>query len=506
MVGTGASPLVAVSEAGAAGPGTPLVLVTGATGYVGGRLVPALLAAGGTAVRCLARTPAKLDAAPWRSEVEVVRGNVGGDLAEALDGVGTLVYLVHSIGQGDRWAERDLADARNVAAQARAAGVGRIVFLGGLGCDSDDLSVHLRNRHEVGRALADSGIPTVELRAGVIIGSGSASFEMLRYLVEVLPVMITPRWVATRCQPIAIADVVTYLVQAVLGTDIPPGVYEIGGPDVVSYAEMMDAYARGAGLPRRRVISVPLLTPGLSSYWVGLVTPVPVPLARELVESLVNEVVVDDQRALTTFAVEPMGLAEAIARALAAVERENVPTTWSGADLVHFVPLTTDPTWSGGTLLSDVRRAVTPASPVAVYDTVTAIGGDRGWYCGRLLWRIRGLLDKLVGGPGLRKGRKRTIAVGDAIDFWRVEELRPGRRVRLRAEMVLPGQAWLTWDLDPVGEGTRVTQSATFRPRGLWGRVYWLAVAPFHRFVFPGMLAGILDDAVRRMSGPSTTA
>ncbi len=478
------------------------VLVTGATGYVGGRLVPALLATGDVTVRCLARTPEKLDAAPWRSAVEVVRGSVGGDLTDALDGVDTLVYLVHSIGQGEGWEARELDHARNVADHARRAGVRRIVFLGGLGRDGDDLSVHLRSRHEVGRLLAGSGVPTVELRAGVIIGSGSASFEMLRYLVEMLSVMVTPRWVSTRCQPIAIADVVATLVRAVTLADVPSGVYEIGGPDVVSYAEMMDAYARAAGLPRRRVISVPFLSPGLSSHWVGLVTPVPVPLARELVESLVNEVVVDDDRAARTFGVDAMGLGEAIERALAAVERGNVPTAWSDADLVHFAPVATDPAWSGGTIVEDVRRATTAASPEAVYRTIAAIGGDRGWYSGELLWRIRGILDKLIGGPGLRTGRKATIAVGDAIDFWRVEELVSDRRIRLRAEMVLPGQAWLTWDLEPSDGGTVVTQSATFRPKGLWGRAYWYGVAPFHRFVFPGMLAGILADAAGRAPSP----
>jgi uncharacterized protein YbjT (DUF2867 family) len=481
-------------------PGTvsQTVLVAGATGYVGGRLIAELNAAGKVRVRCLARTPAKLDAAPWRSNVEVVRGSVGGDLGEALKGVDTIVYLVHSIGQGEDWAQRELVDARNVAEHARAAGVSRIVYLGGLGRDGEDLSPHLRSRHEVGRALAASGIPTIELRAGVIIGSGSASFEMLRYLVEVLPVMVTPRWVATRCQPIAIADVVAYLQRAVVQSRVPPGVYEIGSPDVVSYAGLMDLYARAAGLPKRKLISVPVLTPSLSSHWVGLVTPVPVPLARELVESLVNEVVVDDDRAGATFGVRAMGLADGIRRALAAVERANVPTTWSGADLVHFAPVATDPEWSGGTSLSDVRHATTLASLEAVYDTIAAIGGERGWYSGEILWQIRGVLDKVVGGPGLRKGRKRTIAVGDTIDFWRVEDLRPGRRVRLRAEMVLPGRAWLTWDLEPEGSGTRVSQTATFRPRGLWGRAYWLAVAPFHRFVFPGMLAGIVGEAESR--------
>lgn len=489
------------SLAGAPFEAAPLrqrVLVAGATGYVGGRLIPALLHHTEVSVRCLARMPGKLDAVPWRSSVEVVRGDIGSDLGDAMEGVDTVVYLVHSIGQGRDWVRRELEDARNLAEHARAAGVRRIVYLGGLGRDCDDLSMHLRSRHAVGRAFAASGIPTVELRAGVIIGSGSMSFEMLRYLVEVLPVMVAPRWVTTRCQPVAIADVIAYLTRAVVAVDVSPGVYEIGGTDVVSYAKMMDEYARAAGLPKRRIISVPVLTPSLSSRWIGLVTPLPVPLARELVESLVNEVVVDDNRAADAFGVEPMGLAEAIGRALAAVEWANVPTTYSGADLIHFEAAATDPVWAGGTSLSDVRHATTSATPQAVYETIAAIGGERGWYSGEILWKIRGLLDRLVGGPGLRKGRKRTIGVGDAIDFWRVEELDPGRRVRLRAEMVLPGQGWLTWDIEPAVEGTRVTQSATFRPRGLWGRVYWLAVAPFHRFVFQRMLGGILADAEAR--------
>jgi uncharacterized protein YbjT (DUF2867 family) len=481
----------------------PTVLVAGASGYVGARLVPALLGTGHLRVRCLARTPAKLDSAPWRSRVEVVRGSVSDDLSEAFGGVDTLVYLVHSIGQGERWPERELADALNVALYARTAGIRRIVYLGGLGRDSDQLSAHLRSRHEVGRALAASGVPTTELRVGVIIGSGSASFEMLRYLVEVLPVMVTPRWVATRCQPIAIADVVSLLQRAVLSAHVPTGVFEVGGPDVVSYAQMMEAYARAAGLPRRRLISVPLLTPSLSSHWVGLVTPVPVPLARELVESLVNEVVVDDDRGMAAFGVQPMGLDEAIGRALSAVE--NVPTTWSDADLVPFAPAATDPAWAGGTVLLDVRSASTGASPETVYATVADIGGERGWYSGEVLWQVRGWLDQLAGGPGLRAGRKPSIGVGDVIDFWRVEELEPGRRLRLRAEMVMPGQAWLTWEVTPEGRGARINQTATFRPRGLCGRAYWLGVAPFHRFVFPSILGGIVADAESRSAKASVS-
>jgi uncharacterized protein YbjT (DUF2867 family) len=474
-----------------------LVLVTGASGYVGGRLVPALLDTA-CEVRCLARTPAKLDDAPWRPNVDVIAGSVGSDLGQALAGVDVAVYLVHSIGQGEDWVQRELRDANNFAQYAAEAGVRQIVYLGGLGNDSDELSSHLRSRHAVGRALTSTGIDVVELRAGVIIGSGSASFEMLRYLVEVLPIMVTPRWVSTRCQPIAISDILELLVQAATDDDVSPGVYEVGGPDVVTYAEMMSIYAEVAGLPRRRLIKVPLLTPGLSAHWVGLVTPVPVSLARELVESLVNEVVLNDDRASTAFSNAPMGLANAIQRSLTSTREGRIPTSFVDADTTYFAPTVTDPAWSGGTVLTDVRTGTTPAAPSRVFDTVTAVGGERGWYSGQILWQIRGLVDQLVGGPGLRRGRRSpaTLGVGDPLDFWRVESVSPGERLRLHAEMRLPGDAWLTWEISKVGSaGTQITQTAEFRPRGLLGRLYWCAVAPFHRLIFPGLLLGIIHDA-----------
>ncbi len=444
---------------------------------------------------CLARTPAKLNAATWRSSVEVAQGDVGGPLAKTMKGVDVAVYLVHSIGQGTGWADREQRDAWNFAREAADANVRRIVYLGGLGRDGDALSRHLQSRHDVGRLLASTGVEVVELRAGVIIGSGSASFEMLRYLVEVLPVMVTPRWVETRCQPIAIADIVTLLVDAVSRPGDLRGVYDVGGPDVVTYAEMMAIYADIAGLARRRLIRVPLLTPGLSSHWVGLVTPVPVPLARELVESLVNEVTVQGRPATEAFSVAPMGLREAIRRALAATRDDNVPTSFVDADLVHFRPAATDPDWSGGTVLKDVRSVMTSADSDQVFACLEQIGGEKGWYSGEWLWRVRGVMDQLIGGPGLRRGRRATLRVGEALDFWRVEDLTPGRRLSLHAEMRLPGEAWLSWDLEPLASGTKITQTALFRPRGLLGRLYWLGVAPFHRFVFPGMLAGLASDA-----------
>lgn len=475
------------------------VLVTGATGYVGGRLVPELLDHGHH-VRCLARTPAKLELAPWYHSVDVVAGDVGGDLTAAMHGVNVAVYLVHSIGASPDWAEREVRDAENFRRACERAGVQRIIYLGGMGDDRSDLSTHLRSRHDVGKILAAGPIPVIELRAAVIIGSGSASFEMLRYLVEVLPVMVTPKWVRTLSQPIAISDVLTYLVAAIERDDVPAGIYEIGGPDVVSYAEMMDLYAEEAGLRKRRLIPVPFLTPRLSSHWVGLVTPVPADLARPLVDSLVNEVVVASDRTTATFGPPTRTLREAIHLALGRIATNSVPTTFSDANIRPFGVAPTDPRWAGGTVLRDERTRVSSASAERVFRAVSRIGGDRGWYSGMWLWRLRGVLDQVWGGPGLRRGRRDpdVMHVGDYVDFWRVEEVREDSFIRLHAEMRLPGEAWLEWRIEPLHNGGSViVQTARFQPRGLLGRMYWYAVAPFHGLVFPNMLRGVTTDAER---------
>jgi uncharacterized protein YbjT (DUF2867 family) len=467
------------------------VLVIGATGYVGRRLVGELVAAG-LRVRCLARTPEKLDAEPWRGDVEVLRGDVTepGSLGAAFTGIDVVYYLVHSIGAGARWEARDREAARNTAQAAATAGVRQLVYLGGLGDDAArTLSPHLASRHEVGRVLASGPVPVTELRAAVVIGSGSASFEMLRHLVEVLPVMTTPRWVDTRVQPIAVRDVLAYLVGVLDRPEAFGRTFEIGGADVVTYREMMDLYAEAAGLRRRLIVRVPVLSPRLSSLWVGFVTPVPSEIARPLIDSLSNEVVVHDHSIDDVVPHRPLGTREAIERALARVGDLDVTTRWTDAELYGGSPadpMPTDPSWAGGVILTDHQVATAAAPPSAVWTQLCRLGGEHGWLVGNWLWAARGVVDRVFGGAGRRRGRRHPtdLRVGDVVDFWRVEALEPLRRLRLRAEMRLPGQAWLEWELTETASGTRLDQRARFHPRGLWGRAYWLAVTPFHRLIF----------------------
>ncbi|MFD8307629.1 SDR family oxidoreductase [Streptomyces sp. NPDC059690] len=490
------------------GPG-PRCLVTGATGYIGGRLVPEVLAEGHR-VRCLARSPGKLRDHPWSGQAEVVRGDVtdAGSVAEAMRGVDVAYYLVHALGSGGDFEDTDRKAARIFGAAARAAGVRRIVYLGGLTpsrVPESELSPHLRSRAEVGRILRDSGVPTTELRAAVVIGSGSVSFEMLRYLTERLPVMITPSWVRTRIQPVAVRDVLRYLVgSARMPADVSRA-FDIGGPDVLTYKDMMLRYAAIAGLPRRVILPVPVLTPGLSSHWVGLVTPVPAPIARPLTESLRHEVVChehDIARYVPDGPGRPIGFDEAVRLALQRVRDAQVTTRWSSASVpgAPSDPLPTDPDWAGGSLYTDRRELVVNASRESLWRVIEGIGGENGWYSFPLAWAVRGRLDRLVGGVGLRRGRRDAahLRTGDSLDFWRVEEIEPGRLLRLRAEMRLPGLAWLEMCADTDDEGrTRYRQRALFHPHGLLGHAYWWSVSPFHAVVFGGMARNIALTASR---------
>jgi uncharacterized protein YbjT (DUF2867 family) len=477
-------------------------LVTGATGYIGGRLVPKLLDAG-FAVRVLARHPEKLRDRPWAARVEVVRGDASdpGAVAEALRRADVAYYLLHALTGGSSFAAEDRAMARIFAAAAYQAGVRRIVYLGGLippEAAVDRLSQHLRSRREVGEILRGSGVPTVELCAAVIIGSGSASFEMLRYLTERLPAMTTPRWVSTRTQPIAVGDVLRYLVGA---AGLPPEVsrtFDIGGPEVLSYAEMMRRYAAVAGLRPRLIIPVPVLTPALSSHWVGLITPVPASIARPLVESLRHEVICHEHD-IAGYVPDPpgglIGFDEAVRQALTQVREARVDTRWSEASYPGTAaqPWPGDPAWTGGTLYEDVRERLVHAPPAAVWDVLDAIGGEHGWYSFPLVWWARGTLDRAVGGVGLRRGRRNPdrLAVGDVVDFWRVEERIPDQLLRLRAEMRLPGLAWLEFSLRPCGGATVLRQRALFHPRGMAGQAYWKGIAPFHGLVFGSMIRNL---------------
>lgn len=481
------------------------VVVTGATGYIGGRLVPRLLAAGCRVV-CLVREPRKLDARPWRHHPEVAVLKV--DLtdphavATAMRGAEAAYYLVHSmIAQGRDYRQQDLALAHAFAHAAKAADVGRIVYLGGLGEMGKDLSEHLTSRREVEHALAATGVPVTVFRAAMIIGSGSASFEILRYLVEHLPAMVTPRWVKTESQPIAVRNVLHYLVACL---DVPATVgatLDIGGPEVLSYRDLMRVMAEARGLRPRLVLPVPVLTPRLSSLWIHLITPVPHTIARPLAEGLRNRTVCRDGRAAELMPQPLLTMREAIDAALGKRAEDEVETAWTDAGAMPG-----DPDWAGGTTYVDHREIQVAAPTATTYATASAIGGDTGWYGGNWLWRLRGAMDKLIGGPGLRRGRRdqHDLVVGDALDFWRVTDVAPGRRFELRAEMKLPGVATLTVTVDPDGAGgaaSRLGLTARFRPRGLLGIAYWYAVLPLHGLVFAGMLRGLQRAAERAAAG-----
>jgi uncharacterized protein YbjT (DUF2867 family) len=473
------------------------VLLTGATGYVGGRL-RRLLEEAGSPLRCLARRPEEL-AARVAPTTEVVPGDVldAASLRTALAGVEVAYYLVHSMGAGDDFEARDRKAAETFGAAAAAAGVRRIVYLGGL-AHGEDLSPHLRSRIEVGRILRESGVETVELRASIVLGSGSLSFEMIRALVERLPWMVTPRWVDVLAQPIAIDDLLAYLMEAHSLETGGSRIYEIGGSDAVSYGDLMREYARQRGL-RRRMLRVPFLTPRLSSLWLGLVTPLYARIGRKLIESIKHPTVVEDHAALRDFAVRPRGMPDAIEAAIRNEEREFAETRWYDA----YSSAGDEQGFAGarfGNRLVDARSVDLDVDAAAAFAPVQRIGGANGWYAFDGLWKLRGFLDLLVGGVGTRRGRPspEDLQVGDALDFWRVETFEPGRLLRLRAEMKVPGRAWLELETVPrEGGGSTLRQTAVFDPVGLSGLLYWYAIWPLHALVFRRMLRNLARAAER---------
>jgi uncharacterized protein YbjT (DUF2867 family) len=465
------------------------ILLTGATGYVGGRLLHDLETDRRLRVRCLTRRPEAL-AGRTAGDTELVRGDVldPDSLARAMRGVDTAYYLIHSMGTRGDFEALDRSAARNFAAAARTAGVRRIIYLGGLG-DGGDLSSHLASRQEVGEVLRGSGVATVEFRASIVIGSGSASYETVRALVDTLPVMVTPRWVNTAAQPIAVEDLIAYLLAAL---DHAGGaIFEIGGRDRVSYAEIIREYARQRGL-RRRLVPVPLLSPSASRFFLGLLTPVYGRVAAAMVDSLRNETVVNRPDALATFPIAPRGLSDAIARALINEDREFAETRWSDA-FAPGQPLR----WSGltfGRRRVSSRVAHVHRSPACAFDPIRRIGGETGWYATGWFWRARGLLDTLRGGVGLRRGRRDQVdlRVGDTVDFWRVERFERDHLLRLAAEMKIPGRLWLQFEVGPdQNGGAQIRQTTVFDPAGYVGLAYWYLLCPVHQVVFGRMLRGI---------------
>lgn len=488
------------------------VFLTGATGYIGGRLAPRLLESG-FRVRCLVRDAGKLKGRPWAGVpgLEIVEGDASDivALSRQMRGCGAAYYLIHSMmAAGEDYALRDRALAEAFAHAARLAGVERIIYLGGLGETGDGLSEHLRSRREIEDALASTGVPVTVLRAAMIVGSGSASYEILRYLVERLPIMVTPRWVSTECQPIAVRNVLHYLVASLRQPETAGRTLDIGGPEVMSYREIMQTMAEALGLPRRVILPVPVLTPRLSSLWIHLVTPISHRIARPLAEGLRNRVVCRNDDANRLMPQPLLTVRESIDAALGKVASAEVETSWSDAG-----PVPGDPDWAGGTAFDDVREIELAAPPAAVFAAVCRIGGGNGWYAADFLWRLRGALDRVVGGPGLRRGRRdpENVRYGDALDFWRVTGVERDRLLELRAEMKLPGEAALSFEIvssGPDATSCRLVQRARFKPRGLGGLIYWYSVLPLHGIVFRGMLNGIRAETARiaRAAGEAVPA
>lgn len=495
----------------------PTILVTGATGYVGGRLVPCLLREGYT-VRCFVRSADRLRAQPWSDEVEVVEGDAleAKTVRPAMENVDVVYYLIHSLGAGENtFEDLDRKAATNVRRAAEDAGVQRIVYLGGMRPKGERQSKHLQSRIETGRVLRDGSVSVTEFRAAQIVGSGSLSFELVRYLTERVPILVCPRWVHTPTQPIAIRNVLQYLIAALEQPKSAGEIIEIGGTDVFTYAEMFEIYAAVRGL-NRWIVNVPFLTPRLSSHWIGLVTPIANTIARPLIEGLDNEVVVDDPtKARTLFPdVDPVSFEAAVRLALRRTGSGTIPTVWNSA--VSSVPDRTPTTRleiSEG-LYREERSASVQASPRVAFETIEQLGGETGWLYGDFLWRLRGGIDQLLGGVGYRQGRRdeQTLRVGDTVDFWRVEARTENRLLRLRTEMRLPGRAWLQFEVAPLDDESRsrLTQTVYFEPKGLTGTIYWNLVRWIHRRLFAGQFRALIEWIEQRaetqddISSPNT--
>ena len=483
------------------------ILVTGASGYVGGRLVRALLD-DHRDVTVFLRNAAKIQGQPWAHQVKVVEGDANNyeDLKRAMLGIHTAYYLLHSINLGPDFDKIEARMARDFASAAAAQGVAQIVYLGGIAND-EKRSKHLASRAKTGSELASQGVPVLELRAGIVIGSGSASFEMLRHLTHRLPIMTTPKWVTNRTQPIAVRDVLWYLRNCAALDEPVNKVFDIGGPEVLTYAEMMQKFAKISGLRKRWIIRIPVLTPNLSSLWIGLVTPVPTALARPLVGSLISEVVADPAKSIDALIAPPLegllNVENAIKLALSSISDNAVETRWSDASIrtAPWQKAQGDPDWAGEAIFSDKRERITEVPIPLVWKQIEGIGGANGWFGADLLWWLRGAIDRVVGGVGLRRGRRDPahLRVGDSLDFWRVEALEHEKRLRLYAEMILPGKAWLEFRLDLIDGKTHITQEATYAPRGLGGQIYWYLVLAFHTFIFPTMLRNIVKKAALEM-------